>query len=183
MVKKIGVLILIVIISTILASIYGVLHNQISYSISTEYFTKFKFEQFGFVEYGLDTPRMTAGLIGVWVTWWFGLLIGLINGIVGLVQPTPKIMWKSVFGATFRTLLIGIGFGVLGILVGKFIIGNLNSNWNPPANLTDRKSFFIAGTMHNFSYFGGIIGLIYGIIYQLKIKKTSTNNVLPQLRV
>ncbi|WP_100612593.1 hypothetical protein [Confluentibacter lentus] len=171
MTKKIGLLILLIIISIILASIYGIFHNQISYSISTEYFTKFKFEQFGFVEYGLDTPRMTAGLIGIWATWWFGLLIGLINGIVGLFQPTSKIMWKSSFGATIRTLLIAIGFGILGILVGKFIISNLNANWNLPADLTDRESFLTAGTMHNFSYLGGIIGLIYGIIYQLKIKK------------
>lgn len=171
MAKKIGLLILIIIISIILAWIYGFIHNQVSYSISTEYFTKFKFEQFGFVEYGLDTPRMTAGLIGIWATWWFGLLIGLINGIVGLFQPTSKIMWKSAFGATIRALLIAIGFGVVGILVGKFIISNLNTNWNLPADLTDRKSFLTAGTMHNFSYLGGIIGLIYGIICQLKIKK------------
>src|SRR5690554_113591 len=178
MTKKIGLLILLIIISIILASIYGIFHNQISYSISTEYFTKFKFEQFGFVEYGLDTPRMTAGLIGIWATWWFGLLIGLINGIVGLFQPTSKIMWKSSFGATIRTLLIAIGFGVVGILVGKFIISNLNTNWNLPADLTDRKSFLTAGTMHNFSYLGGIVGLIYGIIYQMKIKKASAQQRL-----
>jgi hypothetical protein len=59
----------------------------------------------------------------------------------------------------------------VGILVVKFIISNLNINWNLPTDLTDRKKFLIAGTMHNFSYLGGIIGLIYGIIYQLKIKK------------
>jgi len=178
MAKKIGLLILIGIISIILASLYGILHNQISYSISTEYFTKFKFEQFGFVEYGLDTPRMTAGLIGIWATWWFGLLIGLINGIVGIFQPNVKIMWKSAFGATIRTLGIAIGIGIVGILVGKFIISNLNADWNLPIDLTDRKSFLTAGAMHNFSYLGGIIGLIYGIIYQLKIRKASAQHRL-----
>src|SRR5690606_4316732 len=178
MTKKIGLLILIVIISVFLASIYGIIHNQISYSISTEYFTKFKFEQFGFVEYGLDTPRITAGLIGIWSTWWFGFLIGLVNGIVGLFQPTSKIMWKSAFGAIIRTLIIAIGFGIIGFLVGKFIISNLNTTWNIPADLTDQKRFLTAGTMHNFSYLGGIIGLIYGIIYQLKIKKAYAQHQL-----
>ena len=177
MAKKIGLLILIVIISIILASIYGIFHNQISYSISNEYFTKFKLGQFGLEAYP-DTVRMTIGMVGIWSTWWFGLLIGLINGIVGLFQPTAKIMWKSAFGATIRTLLIAIGFGVVGILVGKFVISNLNDNWNLPADLIDRKSFLTAGTMHNFSYLGGVIGLIYGIIYQLKIrKKPVPNNV------
>ena len=177
MTKKIGILILIIVISTISASIYGIFHNQISYSISAEYFTKFKFKQFGFIEYGLDTQRMTVGIIGLWATWWFGLIIGIINGIVGFIQPTPKIMWKSIFGATIRTLGIAIGIGIVGILVGKFIISNLNLDWKIPTDLNDRKNFMTAGTMHNFSYFGGIIGLIYGIIYQLKIKKPVPNNV------
>jgi len=121
---------------------------------------------------------MTAGLIGTWATWWFGLLIGLIHGIVGLFQSTTKIMWKSAFGATIRTQLIAIGFGIIGILVGKFIISNLNTNWNLPADLTDQKRFLTAGTMHNFSYLGVIIGLIYGIIYQLKIKKAYAQHQL-----
>ena len=175
MAKKIGILILVIFLSIILASIYGILHNQVSYSISNEYFTKFKLEQFGLEAYP-DTVRMTIGMVGIWSTWWFGLLIGLINGIVGLFQRTSKIMWKSAFGATIRTLLIAIGFGFVGILVGKFIISNLNTNWNLPADLTDQKSFLTAGTMHNFSYLGGIVGLIYGIIYQLKIKKASAQH-------
>ena len=173
MVKKIGILIIIIIISIILASVYGIFHNQISYSISTEYFTKFKFKQFGFIEYGLDTPRMTVGIIGIWSTWWFGLLLGIINGMVGFIQPTAKIMWKSVIGATIRTLGITIGIGIVGILVGNFIISNLDIDWNIPTGITEQRSFLTAGTMHNFSYLGGIVGLIYGIKYQVKIKKAS----------
>ncbi|MEL0457286.1 hypothetical protein WJN01_13690 [Flavobacteriaceae bacterium SZ-1-7] len=173
MAKKIGILILIVIISIILASIYGILHNQISYSISSEYFTKFKFDQIGEWLHQVENERIAISFVGFVSTWWFGLLLGLIIGIVGMFQPNSKIMWKSGIGAIFRTLGIAIGIGIVGILVGKFLISNLNANWNLPAELIDRKSFLTAGTMHNFSYFGGIIGLIYGIIYQLKIKKAS----------
>tara|TARA_R110002033_G_scaffold170514_1_gene213214 strand:+ start:6425 stop:6961 length:537 start_codon:yes stop_codon:yes gene_type:complete len=173
MTKKIGLLILIIVISTILASVYGFFHNKISYSISSEYFTKFKFRQFNFYFMGQNQPKLTASLVGVLSTWWFGFLIGLINGIIGFLQPTANIMWKSALGATIRALVIAIGIGIVGILVGYFIISNLDLNWNLPAGLTDRKSFLTAGTMHNFSYLGGIIGLIYGIIYQLKIKKAN----------
>ena len=173
MTRKIGLLFLIIAVSIILASIYGIAHNQISYSISTEYFTKFKFGQFGFIEYGLDTPRITAGIVGLWSTWWLGLLIGFVNGIVGLTQKTAKTMWRSAFGATIRTLGIAIGFGILGILIGKFLISNLSIDWNVPTDLTEQKSFLTAGAMHNFSYAGGIIGLVYGIVYQLKLKKAS----------
>ncbi|MEZ7496841.1 hypothetical protein QO206_15200 [Leeuwenhoekiella aequorea] len=178
MVKKIRLLVLIIIISIILASTYGFLHNQVSYSISTEYFTKFKFEQFGFVEYGLETPRMTAGSIGIWATWWFGFLIGLINGVVGFFQPTDKIMWKSTLGATIRTLLIAIGIGILGIAVGYVTLTKYQIEWNVPSDVINHRSFMCAGTMHNFSYLGGLIGLIYGIKYQLKIKKASAQHRL-----
>ena len=176
MAKKIGLLILIIFLSIILASIYGFLHNQISYSISPEYFTKFKFRQFDFYFMGENQPRLTASLVGILSTWWFGLLIGLINGIVGMFQLNSKIMWKSAFGATVRTLGIAIGFGVIGILVGKLIISNLDAHWNLSVELTDQKSFLTAGAMHNFSYIGGIIGLIYGIRYQLKIKKANAQH-------
>ncbi|WMI68254.1 CDP-archaeol synthase [Mangrovimonas sp. YM274] len=152
MAKKIGILILVIFLSIILASIYGFLHNQVSYSISTEYFTKFKFDQFWSVKYTLDFPRMSAGLIGIASTWWFGLILGLIIGIVGMFQWNPKVMWKSSIGAIIRTLVIAIGIGIVGILIGKFIISNLNTNWNLPVDLMDQKSFLIAGTMHNFSY-------------------------------
>jgi hypothetical protein len=174
--KKIGHLILIVIISVFLASIYGIIHNQISYSISPEYFTKFKFEQFGIIKFSIDFPRYCAGIVGVASTWWFGLLIGLIIGIVGFFLPTTKMMWKSAFGAIIRTFIIAIGFGIIGILVGKLIISNLNTTWNIPADLTDQKSFLTSGTMHSFSYLGGVIGLIYGIMYQLKIKKANAQH-------
>jgi hypothetical protein len=173
MAKKIGLFILIIFLSIILASIYGFLHNQVSYSISTEYFTKFKFDQFWSVKYTLDFPHMSAGLIGIASTWWLGLLIGLLIGIVGFTQPTLKIMWKSALGALIRVLGIAIGVGIVGILVGKFIIASIDVNWDLPAELVDRKKFLTAETMHNFSYLGGIIGLFFGIIYQLKIKKAS----------
>jgi hypothetical protein len=171
MARKIGILILTIILTPFLAGIYGILHDQLSYTISPEYFTKFKFEQFGFVEYGFENKRATVAIIGLWATWWTGLIIGAICGIVGLIQPTSKIMRKSVFGAIIRTLGIAIGFGLLGILVGKFIVSGINTEWNIPKNVSDRNAFLTVGTMHNFSYIGGLIGLIFGTIYQVRLKK------------
>ncbi|MDK2772337.1 MAG: hypothetical protein KYX68_08955 [Flavobacterium sp.] len=177
MVKKIILFLLIIITSTILASIYGAIHNQVSYSISNEYFTKFKFEQFGIYFMGQNRPRLSSAIVGIFSTWWFGLIIGIINGTFGTFQPNLKLMWKSSFGTTIRILIITICFGIIGIIIGKLIITNLNFNWIIPDNLTDKKSFLIAGTMHDFSYFGGIVGLIYGIFYQRKIKSQYTTAV------
>ena len=101
MAKKIGLLILIVIVSTILASIYGILHNQISYSISAEYFTKFKFDQIGEWLYRVQNERIAISFVGFISTWWFGLFIGLIIGITAMFQRNSKIMWRSAIGQLF----------------------------------------------------------------------------------
>lgn len=159
-----------VIFTPILAGIYGVLHDQISYTISPEYFTKFKFEQFGFVEYGFEIERATVAIIGFWSTWWTGLIIGVVNGTVGLIQPNSKIMWKSIYGASILTLGIAIAFGVLGIITGKFIIAQIDANWIIPNDLINRTDYLTVGTMHTFSYVGGLIGLIFGINYQIRTK-------------
>ena len=41
--QKLAVLILILIIAPIMAAVYGAIHDQLSFTISPEYFTKFKF--------------------------------------------------------------------------------------------------------------------------------------------
>jgi hypothetical protein len=68
MTKKIGILILTIILTPILAGIYGILHDQISYSISPEYFTKFKFAQFEFGFMSQNQPRLTASVVGFFST-------------------------------------------------------------------------------------------------------------------
>ena len=49
--KKLGIFIISIFIAVLLAGIYGMLHDQVTYSISPEYFTVFKFEQFGFQDW------------------------------------------------------------------------------------------------------------------------------------
>ena len=53
----------------IVAGCYGALHDQISYSISEEYFTKLKFHQFGYANFGLH-PRIFAAEVGFLAIWW-----------------------------------------------------------------------------------------------------------------
>ncbi len=175
MVKKIGILILTLITLPLLAGVYGILHDQISFTISPEYFTKFKFPQFQIGLMGKNHPRLSASVVGFFSTWWTGLIIGIIIGLIGLIMPTTKLMRKSIFGASLRTMGIAVGIGLLGILIGKFIISKLNTEWTIiPNGVTDKSAFLTVGTMHTLSYIGGLIGLTFGVIYQLRLKKVSS---------
>lgn len=168
--KKIGILVLTVIISIIMASLYGALHDQVTYSISSEYFTIYKFDQFGFLDWGNNNPRLTTALIGVLATWWVGLYIGIVQGLVGLLHQSHKHMFTYVMRAIFITLGVAIVFGIIGYIVGILDTQNYE-NCCFPYEIKDGRSFKIVGSIHNYSYTGGEIGAVLGIAYQIIMKR------------
>jgi len=61
--KKFSVYVLLILTAIMLAGVYGAIHNQISCTVSSEYFTKFKFRQFGLVDVNLP-DRVRASFVG-----------------------------------------------------------------------------------------------------------------------
>ena len=168
--KKIGILLLTIIISTVLAALYGAIHDQVTYSISSEYFTVFKFDQFGFLEWGNNNPRLTTALIGVLATWWVGLYIGIFQGLVGLIHQDYKLMFTYVSKAIFITLGVALLFGIFGFVAGK-LDPDPYQDCCFPYTIKDGKSFMIVGSIHNYGYAGGEIGAFIGIAYQIIMRR------------
>ena len=50
-------------LGAVLAGLYGILHDEITYTISPEYFTRLKFYQFDYADFGLP-PRVLVAEIG-----------------------------------------------------------------------------------------------------------------------
>ncbi|MGH9947721.1 MAG: hypothetical protein ACRD6X_11010 [Pyrinomonadaceae bacterium] len=174
--EKMVVLFLLVFFGLIVAGIYGAFHNQISYTVSPEYFTKFKFIQFAL----LDSPlpeRVRASIVGFLASWWMGFPIGLLIGIVGFVQRGSRRMLKI----SLKAMLIAVGFtmvfGFCGLLYGFFQTTALQTvdyqNWYIPSNLNDTRRFICAGYMHNSAYLGGIISILVAWIYQITVRMRS----------
>ncbi len=160
-----------------MAGIYGILNDQITYTISPEYYTKFKFYQFGLMDLGNEAifpnPRVEVAKVGFLATWWVGLPIGIILGLVGLIHKTGKQMKAITFKAILFAILVTFICGLIGLLYGKFYLSYSNPDWWFPENLIDKKNFIAVGSMHNFSYMGGLIGLIVGIVYSVRYKSKS----------
>ena len=183
--NKFVALILILLIAPILGGFYGVLHDQITYTISNEYYSKFKFIQFGIInwelaqnigteiqpEIQLPNPRFGAGVVGIMATWWVGMIIGILLGFIGLIHKNGKLMFKTTINAFLLTVGIALLTGIIGLGYGKLFLIKNKPHWNFPENLVDFDSFIMVGSMHNFSYLGGLIGLIAGIIYSVKQKR------------
>jgi len=162
--------IIIIFLSIIIASLFGAIHNQISYSVSSEFFKDFLFGNFGVYDWEINNDRISASLVGILGSYWVGLILGIIYSIIFLLLKIEN-NFKNILNA----ILINIGFAFLGSLIAYIIskfIGIENSGVFMDFGTQHPQNYIEAVYMHNGSYYGGIVGLIAGIIYLFK-KNTS----------
>ena len=81
-------------VGALVAAIYGIVHDQITYSISPEYFTRLKCIQFHYANFGLP-HRVFVAEVGVLATWWVGLIAGWFNARKTVPQFPPRIAFQS----------------------------------------------------------------------------------------
>ena len=183
--KKILTFPLLLVISCLLGGAYGILHDQLTYTIAPEYYTKFKFYQFGFMDMGNEAifpnPRFYVSVVGFLATWWMGLFIGFLLGLIGFVHTGWKLMFTITLKAFLFTMLIAFATGLTGLAYGYFFLADLPKeefrNWYLPDNLIDFRNFITVGSMHNFSYLGGVIGLVAGMIYSMSQKPNLASSI------
>jgi hypothetical protein len=179
-IKKFLIFGFIVSLAPLIAGFYGVLHDQITYSISPEYYTKFKFYHFGLMHEGTEAifpkPRVEVSIVGFLATWWVGVLIGIVLASVGFIHTDSKHMFIITLKAFMVTILVALLTGLIGLAFGWLYLSDTVVNWWLPDNLNDKKSFISVGSMHNFSYIGGLIGLIAGVIYSTRQRRNVNRN-------
>ncbi len=168
--KKFCVYVLLILIAIILAGVYGAIHNQISYTVSAEYFTKFKFRQFGLLDVNLP-DRVRASIVGFLASWWMGILIGLLVGGAGFIHPGPRQMLKVSLWAFFIAVAFTFLFGLCGLLYGYVETNTIDltnyQGWFIPHDVIDLRRFLCAGYMHNASYLGGTLSIFIAFIFQI----------------
>lgn len=177
---KLALVPVLLVIACLFAGIYGAIHNQISYTVAPEYFTQFKFLQFRIVE---NTPhRIGAAIVGWNAAWWMGIVIGGILIPFGLViRGNANYFWGMirVFGiVTLTTLVVGlVALAIAYVLVDASNVGRIPRYSN---EISDEVAFARAGTMHNFSYLGGLVGIVNGgvaILWLRQRSKTAVSSV------
>ncbi|MEM6916537.1 MAG: hypothetical protein AAF491_08230 [Verrucomicrobiota bacterium] len=169
---------LITLVGALVAGIYGILHDQVTYSISSEYFTRFKFHQFSYAEPERGGPRVFAGTIGFLATWWVGAILAWVMARVSLWRKgtLPPVKWFGVaFVITFSVSFLVACGGFLYALWRRttgYALGWLE--WMDAMAIQDWDAFMTVGYIHNSSYLGGVLGTLVAILY-LRRKERSEN--------
>lgn len=170
--RKLFTLLTIILGGCLVAGLYGILHDQLTYTISPEYYTKFKFHQFGLMYDGneaiVEYPRIFVSIVGFLATWWVGIPIALVLGLFSL-HSHRRFMLEISFKGFIVVILISFLSGLYGLYQGFSYLSQLPREtfhrWFIPHDLVDFESFIAVGSMHNESYVGGFVGLFGGIAY------------------
>jgi hypothetical protein len=174
-VRRLPAMVLIGAIGAGVGGLYGVLHDQISFAISPEYFTKMKFQQFHWADVGLP-PRAFASVVGFLATWWAGMFAGWFMARAGLDQMPPVDRRRTLVRGFAIVLgcaaLCGAGGAAIGYGASR---GDLSEwdDWRERLSLVDVPGFVIVAWLHAAGYVGALVGVITGVVYVRSCVKKS----------
>ena len=158
-----------------LAGVYGVVHDQLTYTISPEYFTRLKFDQFAYARPADDSPRIFAGTIGFLATWWVGAMTAWILWRVSLFREkriAPLREMAPAFGIVF---LVSFVIALGGYAWGRWRRGTgYDESWldfTASLGVLDTPAFMTVAYIHNASYLGGVAGTVLSIVYLARARK------------
>jgi hypothetical protein len=158
----------IMLLGAVIAGCYGALHDQVSYAISPEYFTKLKFRQFSYADFGWP-PRLFAAEVGFLATWWVGLLAGWFVARAGLAEMPVAERWPCTVRSFAIFLTVAPAAGLTGALLGVMMTGDGNLGawyyWRQELGIEDLRAFIIVAYLHAAGYMGALVGLGLAIVY------------------
>lgn len=143
----------------LIAGSFGIAHDQITYTISPEYFTRMKFDQFRTADFGFPS-RVFVAEIGFLATWWVGLIAAWFLARIALPKfHSPE---KRVLLAMAVIVGITLLFAVIGYFVGPSLFGN-RPDWRDALDslgVADITAFNRVAAIHLGSYAGAFLGWI-----------------------
>jgi len=160
------------------AGLYGILHDQITYTLSPDYFTCLKFIQFSYADFGWPVRCLVAE-IGFLASWWVGLMGGWFLArlaLPGRSRPAATRLVAQGIGIILLSAALTATTGWLTVRSGAVPL----ESWQTTAvslGVQDIPHFTETAWIHNGSYLGAVIGLILSLLY---LKHNSFPAIGPQ---
>lgn len=165
-------MLLVSMIGALISGVYGVVHDQITYSISGEYFSKMKFEQFDYADFGWPA-RWFVAEIGFLATWWVGFIGGWFLARIAFPAWPSRLAFRKVMNGFLNMLGCGLAGAMGGYLLGISRAGAV-SPWAELADdlgVVDVAAFTRVAYIHWGGYVGGLVGLVLAIVLMLWARK------------
>ncbi len=160
----------------VLAGCYGIAHDQITYTISEEYFTRLKFDQFRWANLGLP-PRLFVGEVGFLATWWVGLIAAWFIARVTVPAFPPRVALRHTVRGFAIVAAFAVAAFVVGYLLGVWCAFHTDlSGWQRSKRLgglgiVDWQHFVVVAYIHAAGYLGGILGLIVAVLHLRRLRR------------
>ena len=155
-------------IGFLIAAFYGAIHDLITYSIGPEYFTKLKFDQFEWMDFGQNSwvfaamvGSIASGVVGLFAAWFFARL------------ALPRHARNEALRRIRRGIVVTFAFAATGAIVGCVygLVRGPSADytfWDPtvaPLGVLETYPFVRVAYIHNGSYLGAIIGMGIGFFH------------------
>lgn len=158
-------MLLVAAVGGLVGGIYGIIHDQITFAISPEYFTRLKFHQFRYADFGFS-ERVLAGEVGFIATGAVGFFAAwFLARVVVPAWPWAEARRKCALGFGVILVFAIVAFGV-GWWLG--LHHSADYSWwvalSDGLGVDDIPAFARVGILHNASYLGGVVGLVVAVL-------------------
>jgi hypothetical protein len=157
-ITRLAIFVAFIVAAMLTAGLFGAIHDQISYSVSHEYFTKFKFVQFHLLDSTLP-ERVRVAIVGVLASWWMGIPLGILTGVAGFFYQSARQMCRGLMLSLPLICAFVLLVALVGLVYGLVQTSTLELSdyrgWFIPKELEVPRRFICAGYMHNSAYLGG----------------------------
>lgn len=157
----------------LIAGTYGALHNQISYSISAEFFDRILFPRLRIPDAWCN--RWGASAVGWMSAWWTGLFFGPPMVLITQRRCRPEnlsgVLIVAFLVAVVSNMVCELGAVSLATMV---ITRPMTAHWGIPIGVEDPVAFARAGIMHDASYAGGVLATIAGCVFIILMTRRSS---------
>lgn len=160
-------------LAVVLSVCYGVINDQLTVTLSPEYFSVFKRRQFAFLleTFSLDAAptRVQAAAVGAAATWWFGGLLGFTLGAFALSRCSTLDFLRLVLRVLAAAAIFSVAAGFAAFLLWP-LVRPTPADWPFLSGIADARKAWAVGWWHNGAYSGAVFGTLAACRRAWKIK-------------
>lgn len=143
---------------------YGIIHDQLTFTLSPEYFTRMKFDQFAWADAGAP-PRVLVAEVGFLATWWVGFAATWFFARLAATRLPPA----ALTGSVARMWLVMLGTAMVAGAAG-WHLGPAHyladGDWPEviaALGVRDERAFARVGGIHLGGYLGALCGWLFAM--------------------